>query len=156
MAMARIRLREADPAEAETLTELAVRSKAHWGYPEHQMTAFRLVLTMTPEDLAATRSVVAEVSGRPVGFATVLAAPPDGELSNLWVEPDTIGSGVGRLLWEHAIRLAREAGVRDLHIEADPNAEGFYLAMGARRVGYRPSSAVPGRVLPLLQFSLRP
>jgi N-acetylglutamate synthase-like GNAT family acetyltransferase len=154
--MAEIRLREAEPGDAGMLSELALRSKAYWGYSEDLMAAFRIVLTMAPEDLAATRGVVAELSGRAVGFATVLPIPPDGELSNLWVEPAKIGSGVGRLLWEHAVRTAREAGMRDLYIEADPNAEGFYLAMGAERVGECPSGAVPGRVLPLLLFSLRP
>jgi len=38
-------------------------------------------------------------------------------------------------------------------IDADPNAEGFYLKMGAERVGESPSGSIPGRMLPLLQVS---
>ena len=31
----------------------------------------------------------------------------------------------------------RESGCRKLEIESDPNAEGFYQRLGARRVGVR-------------------
>jgi ribosomal protein S18 acetylase RimI-like enzyme len=154
--MAEIRLRAAEPAEAAALSDLAVRSKAYWGYPEHMLVAFRAKLTMSADELATMRGVVAETSGQVVGFATVVPDPPRGELNNLWVEPAAIGTGVGRRLWDHAVGIARDAGLHDLYIEADPNAEGFYLAMGARREGERPSGAIPGRVLPLLRFTLRP
>jgi GNAT superfamily N-acetyltransferase len=51
------------------------------------------------------------------------------------VLPDAMGRGVGRSLFLHALERARELGCRELEIESDPNAEGFYQHMGARRVG---------------------
>ena len=51
-------------------------------------------------------------------------------------------------------RIAREAGYTSLLIEADPNAVGFYEAMGADRIGEVPSGSLPGRTLPLLVFRL--
>lgn len=39
-------------------------------------------------------------------------------------------------------------------IDADPNAEPFYRAMGAVRIGATPSGSIPGRELPLLEFTL--
>ncbi|WP_067619878.1 hypothetical protein [Alicyclobacillus acidiphilus] len=42
----------------------------------------------------------------------------------------------------------------ELTIRPDPNAEPFYLAMGAQRVGEVPSGSIPGRMLPLLQYLL--
>ena len=44
--------------------------------------------------------------------------------------------------------------VRELFIEADPFAAAFYEHQGARLVGERPSSAIPGRVLPLYSLDV--
>jgi hypothetical protein len=63
------------------------------------------------------------------------------------------GTGAGRRLFEHASRTASELGFTQLSIEADPNAEGFYLAMGATRLGERRSPS--GRSLPLLVVETR-
>jgi hypothetical protein len=63
-----------------------------------------------------------------------------------------MGRGIGRRLWEHAVGTARDAGFTALRVEADPHAEGFYLTMGARRIGEAPSGSVPDRALPLLVF----
>jgi predicted N-acetyltransferase YhbS len=77
---------------------------------------------------------------------------PDGvpTLCDLWVEPSAIGSGLGRTLWAHLLGQARGLGHRALLIESDPNAEGFYLRMGARRVGERASKILAGRMLPVM------
>ncbi|TCT06419.1 hypothetical protein EDC22_1111 [Tepidamorphus gemmatus] len=40
-------------------------------------------------------------------------------------------------------------------VDSDPFAEGFYLAMGAQRVGEAPSGAIAGRMLPRLAKRLR-
>ncbi|EBV1760669.1 N-acetyltransferase, partial [Salmonella enterica subsp. enterica serovar Newport] len=41
-----------------------------------------------------------------------------------------------------------------LLVDADPNAEAFYIRQGAIRIGETPSESLPGRVLPLLLISL--
>jgi predicted N-acetyltransferase YhbS len=66
-----------------------------------------------------------------------------------------MGRGIGRALFLHAVNKARELGARTLYIESDPNAEGFYLRMGANRVGVV-SGKVAGlfRELPLLAYEL--
>ena len=46
-----------------------------------------------------------------------------------------MGRGVGRSLFLHALERTRALGFRALEIESDPNAEGFYLRLGAHRVG---------------------
>ena len=74
----------------------------------------------------------------------------------LFVEPAVMGHGVGRALWTHALRRARVLRWPELLVEADPHALGFYEAMGATVVGERPSTVVPGRVLPLLRVTVTP
>jgi predicted N-acetyltransferase YhbS len=77
------------------------------------------------------------------------------ELEHLWVSPGWIGSGVGRLLFEHAMHEAALRGASVVEIEADPNAEGFYLRMGARRVGQNVYEIEgQSRVLPLMAVEL--
>ncbi len=66
-----------------------------------------------------------------------------------------MGRGVGRALFEHARKVAAEAGATVVEIDADPYAEPFYLRMGARRVG-EVQSEVDGqpRVRPLLHLEV--
>ncbi|MFF9685692.1 GNAT family N-acetyltransferase [Streptomyces sp. NPDC014623] len=150
-----MQLRPGRPEEAAELTGLALRSKAHWGYDEAFMAACRDELTVSPGDAAGGRTAVAEEGGRLLGFTTLSGEPPEGALGMMFVEPDAIGRGVGRQLFEHTAAQARRLGFVRLLIDADPHAEAFYAAMGAVRIGVAPSGSVPGRELPLLELDLR-
>jgi ribosomal protein S18 acetylase RimI-like enzyme len=167
--MADMRLRSARSAEAGALSEMAQRSKAHWGYAATFLEACRPGLTFSEDKVRQGRFVLAEQrvptqthgpdtrdgrNARIGGFYELVGDPPEFELSNLWVDPDSIGTGIGRMLWTHAMNAARELGGTTVMIEADPNALGFYQAMGAIQVGEAPSSSIPGRLLPLLRFVL--
>lgn len=153
-------IRPALPAEAEHLSALAFRSKAHWGYDAAFMDACVTALTIEAERIAAPGEhyVVAEDdAGVVLGFAALrldAANPDEAELTNLFVEPRAIGQGCGWRLWQHTMTLARSLGVRQVRIESDPFAERFYLRQGAVRIGETPSDAIPGRVIPLLRFDL--
>ncbi len=96
------------------LTELALRSKAHWGYDAEFMQMARPYMVIAPEI----------------------------------VEHDTVFVA----LWAHMIGQARILGYRTVRIVSEPKAEGFYLRMGARRTGLHESEAVPGRMLPVMEF----
>jgi GNAT superfamily N-acetyltransferase len=147
-------IRPAWPGEAETISALAVRSKAHWKYSPEQMAVFRSELTVTPEQIPGRRAHVLEEAGCLVGFYTLL--PRDAkvaELEHLFVEPTELGRGVGTALFHHACGVALRAGFRDLVIQSDPNAAGFYRAMGARLEREIPSS-IPGRTIPYFAYSL--
>ena len=65
-----------------------------------------------------------------------------------------MGQGIGRQLLRKAMSTASSAGQRRIHIDADPNALGFYLACGARQVATvpAPTSIAPGRVRPQLEL----
>ena len=148
-------LRRARPDEAGVLSDLAQASKAHWGYDEAFLASVRDELTFGPGDVAARNFVVAVLDGVVAGFYSLDGDPPHGELGNLWLRPDLIGTGLGRVLWEHAMSGAAAAGFEHLDVDAEPFAEGFYLRMGAERIGETPSGSIPGRVLPLLRVRPR-
>jgi GNAT superfamily N-acetyltransferase len=153
-AMSTVATRPGHGHEAGLLSDLALRSKGHWGYDQAFLDACREELTLTRADVRAKRAVVAERDGRVVGFYTLAGDPPVASLDHLFVEPAAIGTGVGRYLWHHAVAAAQSLGFTRIQIEADPDAEAFYLAMGARRRGTVPSGSIPGRELPLLDYDV--
>jgi GNAT superfamily N-acetyltransferase len=148
-------LRPARPAEAGEISELALRSKAHWGYDPAFLEACRDDLTIDPAWCDGVRLVVAEHGDRLLGYARVAGTAPAGELAGLFVDPVAIGTGVGGLLLRHATAIAAGLGLETLSIDSDPYAEPFYLHAGARRVGESTSTVDPARRLPRLELDLR-
>ena len=147
-------LRPARPEEASSLTELCLRSKAVWGYDAAFMAACRKELALTPDKIASSRVQVAEIDGRIVGMAEVKSDGEVAQLEKLFVEPDRLRAGAGRLLFDWAAATARAAGATVLQIEADPDAAPFYRRMGAVDDGVVPSGSIPGRIIPKLNLPL--
>lgn len=145
-------IRAAQVGEREALDAIAYAAKAHWGYAEAVMQAWKAELRIAYEALAEGRAWVAERGGLPVGVCTIEPDSQGFELSDLWVLPGYMGLGIGRALLDHAVAEARKRGGRRLRIEADPYAEAFYLRQGARRVGAAPAPnpGEPDRVRPVL------
>lgn len=154
-------LRAARVDEAQKLSALALQSKAVWGYDAGFLQACRAELSVAPADIshADWPCMVATSKGsleqQLIGFyllssKSALAA----ELEALFVEPGSLGQGVGRELLEHAKGVLRLHGVRTLEIQSDPGAVAFYERLGAQRIGERPSGSIVGRSLPLLQILL--
>ncbi len=148
-----IRLARVD--EASLLGELALRSKAHWGYDAAFLDACREDLAVSADDIAAGFVSVLEVDGRPVGFYQLRPhAVDEVELVALFVEPRSLGQGCGKRLWRHAVATAKQMKFRQLILQSEPHAEGFYRAMGAEWVGESESTVFPGRKLPLMRIGL--
>lgn len=147
-------IRRARPAEAEALTRLARRSKAHWGYPPDLMARFADDLVIGADAVARDEVwVLEDDAGRVIGVHRVVPGET-AILEDLWLDPQWIGAGHGRRLWQHAVGVARTHGARAMELDADPNAVPFYERMGARRVGETPSTVVPGRALPRMRVEL--
>ena len=149
-------IRAARPDEATLLSELAMRSKGHWGYDPEFLEACRADLTLTPQEIAESASFVCEGAAGLLGFSrVVLMDERTAVLDALFVDPSAIGTGAGKLLWERSVTAARELGAQDLVLESDPHAEGFYHSRGMERIGEVASALIPGRTLPLMHLDLR-
>jgi GNAT superfamily N-acetyltransferase len=142
--------------DAEALTRVSFAAKRHWGYPESWIERWQESLTITPDFIHHNEVYAAVVEEGVIGFYALSGEGSEMELEHLWVLPEFIGTGVGRALFDHAVRRAAASGAEVLGIESDPNAEGFYLRMGARRVG-EVSYPMDGqrRTLPLLAVDVR-
>ncbi len=149
-------IRRAAPEEAARLSELAMRSKAFWGYGPEFMAACRDELTLSPKYVETTPTFLATTGDVPIGFyALERVSPSRVELGFLFVEPEAIGHGHGRRLIEHAKAEARAAGYVTMVIQGDPNAERFYRAAGGCLAGTRASRSIPGRKLPMFHVDLQ-
>lgn len=148
-------IRRARSDEASELTALARRSKGYWGYDPAFLTACEKELTVSDADLAHCPAYVIDDSGRIIGFF-MLQPLGKGEvdLTFLFVEPDEIGRGNGGRLMRHAVSTASDLEFGTMLIQGDQHADAFYRAMGARKIGTRPSESIPGRELPLYDIDL--
>lgn len=150
--------RRALPQEAAALTQIALTAKQSWGYPAEWMAEWRPDLTIAPGYIAGSPVWVAEAEHRcrllparclsevlraapetpakeVAGFLGLVRADSQWHLEHLWVRPEFQGRGLGRALFGEAVRQARALGATELRIKSDPNAEPFYLKMGAVRTG---------------------
>jgi GNAT superfamily N-acetyltransferase len=145
----------ATSADAPALTTIAFAAKRHWGYPEPWIESWRELLTIRPDLIASHDTYVALDGDRKLGFYVLAHKGDRLDLLHLWVWPEAMGRGVGRSLFLHATQRTKELGYSALEIESDPNAEGFYLRMGARRVGSSIREAEHGRrELPTLIYEI--
>ncbi|MFI5709287.1 GNAT family N-acetyltransferase [Kribbella sp. NPDC051620] len=131
-------LRAAVAADGPVLTRLARTSAAYDGM-------YRAMIeeqTIDAAYLAKNPGRVAEDDRGVAGFYTLAipgrAGPGEGELDYLFVADDRQGAGIGRMLMDDLRVEAKALGLPRIHIISHPPAEGFYLAMGATRVGLLP------------------
>lgn len=153
---ARAQIRRARFDDAPRLTELTVRSKAYWRYDAAFLADARQELEFHPTKFLPDFHVyILEEDGQMVGFCSLIPLGPDTmELHDLFVEPSHIGKGYGKLLWGHAVNVARELGCRTLVLTADPNAEPFYVRQGAVRTGEKASPVRSERRLPVMEYRI--
>ncbi|WP_372898631.1 GNAT family N-acetyltransferase [Salipaludibacillus agaradhaerens] len=74
------------------------------------------------------------------------------QLEALFIDPDYIGKGIGKLLWFDLLGKAKELNLKEFTLESEPYAEGFYLKMGAKKIGYTSSTVF--RNLPLMKVKV--
>jgi GNAT superfamily N-acetyltransferase len=149
-------IRAATGGDADVLTDLAHRAKAHWGYPASWMREWDPQLTIIPGYLEAHDVWVAERDGTIVGMCALEDLGRRWSLEHVWVEPAAHGGGIGRALVMRALEEARRRRPGVVELLADPFAGGFYERLGARRVGdvAAPMPGAKDRTLPRFEFDL--
>lgn len=166
-------IRRADLADADALARVTARAYAatyagivpagvleEW--IEHAPEGWRTVLSEVAPD-APARCWVAERDGAVIGYATTSPAkdwwlpPPDGagELTNLYLDPDAIGTGVGRALYQHAVDDLRERGFDPFVVWAfrdNVRATAFYARMGLTMDVAEHTWELGGVACPIVRF----
>lgn len=152
-----VTLRRATLDDADALTDLAHRAKAHWGYPASWMREWDAQLTILPGYLEMHDVFVAERDGAIVGMCALEDRGARWMLEHVWVDPPLHRAGIGTALIRRALETARHRGARVVELLADPYATGFYDKLGARRTGdvHAPMPSARDRTLPCYEFDLR-
>jgi predicted N-acetyltransferase YhbS len=117
--------------DLDTINALTKRSVAHWGYEQAFLDWDPESITVYPDDLGTDTCVTIERDGGIVGHYVLRGTPDALVLDKLFLDPAVIGVGLGRIAWNHAVATARELGATGWTLLGDPNASGFYTAMGA-------------------------
>ena len=130
------RLRKAEARDRDAVCELAT---ALVGVEADRRTSFDAVLASPDHDL-----IVAEMNGAVVGLAHFMVYDDlsqgalAGELLGLIVREDWRRQGIGRQLLREVMRLAKQRGVGEFHINTEQDntaAIALYASFGAEAVG---------------------
>ena len=150
----KMNIRPAQGHEAEALSALALKAKASWGYSADTVELWKQDLSISTDAITSRPTFVAAIGDEIVGFYSLLPSNHSWKLDHLWVLPQFMDRGIGRALVAHALETAARGGASAVTVDADPNAESFYLACGADRYGeiLAPIPGQPERVRPQLAF----
>lgn len=141
-------IRLANPGDRLNLIELQRRASLVHEDTRQQLLDNPDIIDLDEEMLANNEVFVAEVGGRIVGFATIVAHEGnDAEVEGLFVEPTDWRQGIGTALVRQLEREAAAWGASRLHVLANRNVLGFYEAAGFKAVGQRRTELGPTGVL---------
>jgi GNAT superfamily N-acetyltransferase len=127
---AAVRIRRATARDAKRLTRLVHSSRAYEGPYAPMIAGYRV----GPDYLETHPVFVALGEDESLlGFYALILSPP--ELDLMFVADAAQGLGIGRLLIDHMVGEARDAAIEAVRVVSHPPAEGFYLGVGAQRIG---------------------
>ncbi|CAD7816507.1 hypothetical protein CHRY9390_03183 [Chryseobacterium aquaeductus] len=145
---------QANTDDHKILTDITKKSKAYWGYSEQQMNEWSDLLTVSSEYIQNNKVFKLIVNESIVGYFSYMNIENNlVRLDNLFVLPEYIGKGYGKLLLNHFILNIRQSGITRIILDADPNAEKFYESFGFIKTGQIKTS-IKDRFLPIMELVL--
>lgn len=137
-------------SDAKLLSEIAIISKAFWGYKKEDLQSWVNDLTVTDNMIIECDVYQYAIDSKTVGFYVL--NPPEkenSELEMLFVLPAFIGKGIGKQLLLHAFEKAKTMSSKTMTLLADPNAVPFYESQDFIIIDKKESS-IAGRFLPVM------
>jgi ribosomal protein S18 acetylase RimI-like enzyme len=165
-----IRIREAEPKDARAIAEVHVRA---WRAAYRDQLTDDYLDGMSVEErledqrrsleapMAGWRTWLAEDEGATVGFAVTGpsqdadADQRTGEVYAIYLEPDRVGTGVGRELFAHAVNDLRERGFHAATLwvlESNERTRRFYEVAGWKPDGTSTSERVDCEMRPTVRY----
>lgn len=123
---------KATAADIESLTELAIRSKRHWGYSKEAMELWNINLTMTEEFLNSHTVIKATLEDDIVGFFALEEIQPTTRIAQYWVDTPFMRKGYGSAMFKYLKDFLKQNKVEKATIVLDPNGLAFFESKGAK------------------------
>lgn len=155
MSLTGLEFRLAQFSHQNLLSDLALRSKASWGYTKGFLEKFKAELTVPERCLKRNLVQMGYLNQKLIGFYSFSenrGKEPD--LNFFFLEPEFKAQGLGRALFENAVETAKSYGWISFLICSDPNASAFYQHMGALWVGTLDLPDFPEHSLPIFRYIL--
>jgi GNAT superfamily N-acetyltransferase len=146
------RITTAEPADRTELEALMRRSSEVWPAYREQLAAHPEVIVVPDESLRAGHVRAAyDEEGYLVGFSAVVPHDHDDgwSLDGLFVDPLSLGIGIGRALLEDVIDGLAPTAAPYLSVVSGPESQGFYETVGFTVVEPAPTRFGPATLLRL-------
>lgn len=128
-------IRKASLDEGKYLSELTLRSKAHWGFSQEFLNKCRPHLVIDKKYISEWTVRVLEADEELIGYFSLKTIGGENRLDNLWLEPKFIRKGFGSILLRDAIKAARKLDWSSFRMAVDEHALKFYEKKGAKVIG---------------------
>ncbi len=141
---------KANKDDATILTALTMKSKAYWGFSTRQLEDWKEDLTITSDYIVTNSVYKLELNSMLIGYYSFRKISGDEILfDNLFVLPQYIGKGYGKVLMIHFLDQKESKGIKMITLESEPKAEAFYLKFGFNTID-NIETAIEGRYLAIM------
>jgi predicted GNAT family acetyltransferase len=139
---------KAEIADNELLTTITKKSKAYWGFSEDVLKEWEHLLTISKHYIEKNEVFKLIEKEQIIGYYSYYSINENTiKLDNMFVLPEFIGKGFGRILMNDFLKNVRLLNMNKIILDAEPNAENFYKIFGFETFGQLESS-IKGRYLP--------
>lgn len=143
---------KASPSDHEILTEITKKSKAYWGYSNEQIENWSQFLTVSKEYIETNSVYNLVIDHQIIGYYSFFHESENTiKLDNLFVLPDFIGKGFGKVLMNDFLIRLQDIQAEKVVLNSEPNAEEFYSKFGFVKVGQIETS-IKDRYLPIMEL----
>lgn len=119
-------IQKAIPSDHEILTQITKKSKAYWEYSNEQIEIWAQFLTVSKEYIETNPVYNLVAEDQIVGYYSFFHESENTiKLDNLFVLPEFIGKGFGKVLMNDFLLRIKDQNVQKIVLNSEPNAEIF-------------------------------
>ena len=119
-----MKIEKANRTDANKITDLTIRSKDFWNYGAEQIAQWKDDLTITSEYIDKNEVFKLSIEKEIIGFYAFNSENKSTvKLNFLFLEPNFIGKGYGKILLNDFLKRMNETDYEKVTLDADPNAE---------------------------------
>lgn len=138
----------------EILTKITKESKAYWGFSEDILKEWEPLLTITKDYIQKNMVFKLVQNNKVIGYYSYFSIDEKTiKLDNLFILPDFIGKGFGKILMNDFLEKTAQSGINKITLDSEPNAENFYKNLGFKTIGQLKSS-IKDRFLPIMELRI--